>query len=141
MDFRFKKIPCKHIYFIITQVGQNDELLDYFKSGDRKISKNAYKILDQQLTKRLKSRMEKPSTTKDAKDIDLKDDIDCVICFSEMVKETEPLEDCSTCKKYFHYQCIVAWKTHNPSCPLCRGALANAGTADDPLGKLTGIKI
>jgi hypothetical protein len=49
MDFRFQKIPCKHIYFIVTQVGKNDELLNFFKN-DRKISKNAYKILDQQLT-------------------------------------------------------------------------------------------
>lgn len=63
----------------MTQVGQNDELLDYFKN-DRKISKNAYKILDNQLATRLKSRMEKPS--KESKDIDLKDDTDCVICFS-----------------------------------------------------------
>lgn len=85
MDYRFKKIPCKHIYFIVTQVGQNDELLDYFKS-DRKISKNAYKLLDEQLRNRLKSRLEKPS--KESKDIDLKDDTDCVICFSEMDKES-----------------------------------------------------
>ena len=91
MDFRFKKIPCKHIYFIVTQVGQNEQLLDYFKS-DRKISKNAYKLLDQQLFQRLKARLEKPS--KQAKDIDLKDDTDCVICFTEMEKETEALEDC-----------------------------------------------
>lgn len=81
MDFRMKQKPCKHIYFIVTQVGQNEELLDYFKS-DKRISKNAYKILDEQLTSRLKSRMEKPA--KDAKEIDLKDDTDCVICFTEM---------------------------------------------------------
>jgi hypothetical protein len=35
--------------------------------------------------------MEKSSNSKDAKDIDLKDDTDCVICFSEMLKETEAL--------------------------------------------------
>lgn len=50
------KSACKHIYFIVTQVGQNDELLDYFKK-DRKISKNAYKLLDEQLASRLKSRL------------------------------------------------------------------------------------
>ena len=83
MDFRLKQKPCKHIYFIVTQVGQNEELLDYFR--DKKtISKNAYKLLDSQLYNRLKSRMEE----KDAKDIDLKDDTNCVICFTEMEKET-----------------------------------------------------
>lgn len=77
-DFRIRRVPCKHIYFIVTQVGQNDELLDYFKN-DKKISKKAYNILDEQLSNRLKNRLSK---SKDAKDIDLKDDKDCVICFS-----------------------------------------------------------
>lgn len=86
MDYRLRKTVCKHIYFIITQVGQNDELLDYFKSGDRNISKNAYKILDSQLHERLKARLEKP--TKDTKDIDLKDDPTCIICFMDMDKDT-----------------------------------------------------
>lgn len=122
----------------MTQVGQNDELLDYFKN-DRKISKNAYKILDGQLTERLKARMDK--STKDPKDIDLKDDTDCVICFSEMDKETESLEDCGTCKKYFHTQCISAWKQHNATCPLCRGDLSKSGTDRDPLGMLGAVAI
>lgn len=83
MDFRLKQKPCKHIYFIVTQVGQNEELLDFFR--DKKtISKNAYKFLDSQLYDRLKRRME----VKDAKEIDLKDDTNCVICFTEMEKET-----------------------------------------------------
>jgi len=52
-----KKKPCKHIFFIVTQVAQNDEILDYFKSSTSTMSKNAYKVLDEQLTNRLKSRM------------------------------------------------------------------------------------
>jgi hypothetical protein len=45
IDFKMKKKPCKHIYFIVTQVAQNEEILDYFKN-DTKISKAAYKVLD-----------------------------------------------------------------------------------------------
>jgi hypothetical protein len=56
MDFRLRQSVCKHIYFIVTQVGQNDGLLDYFKK-DRRISKNAYTLLDEQLASRLKSRL------------------------------------------------------------------------------------
>ena len=41
-DFRMKKKPCKHIFFIVTQVAQNEELLDYFRSSVAKISKAAY---------------------------------------------------------------------------------------------------
>lgn len=132
-----KKKPCKHIFFIVTQVAQNDKLLDYFPNSTAKISKAAYQVLDQQLTDRLRSRMN--ATGKDAKDIDLKDDTDCTICFTEMDKENEKLEDCSTCKKYFHVVCLEAWKNHNPTCPLCRGNLSGCG--NDPLGKLAGIKI
>ena len=75
-----KKKPCKHIFFIVTQVAQNDEILDYFRSTTSTISKAAYKVLDDQLTDRLKSRMS--AGKKDAKDIDLKDDTDCTICFT-----------------------------------------------------------
>jgi hypothetical protein len=64
----------------VTQVGKNDELLDYFKS-DRKISKNAYAILDKQLTQRLKSRIEQQPASKE-NNIDLKGETDCVICYS-----------------------------------------------------------
>lgn len=86
VDFRMKKKPCKHIYFIVTQVAQNIQILDYFNNTS-KISKTAYKILDEQLTKRLHSRMNAKAETK-KEDIDLKDDTDCTICFTEMDKTT-----------------------------------------------------
>jgi hypothetical protein len=53
-----KKKPCKHIFFIVTQVAQNDEILDYIKSSSVTISKSAYGVLDTQLTDRLRSRMD-----------------------------------------------------------------------------------
>ena len=134
-----KKKPCKHLYFIVTQVAQNEELTQYFKK-DPSISKNAYKILDQKLSERLKSRLQGDS--KEKKDIDLKDDTDCTICFTEMEKETEDLEDCGTCKKFFHTQCITVWKSRNPTCPLCRGSLVvliSGGSG--ALGKVTSIVV
>ena len=42
--------------------------------------------MDEQLTNRLRSRMEKSEQS--PKEIDLKDDTDCVICFSEMEIDT-----------------------------------------------------
>lgn len=136
-----KQKPCKHIYFIVTQVAQNAEILDYFNNST-KISKTAYKILDDQLAKRLKSRMQKKDESKEKEEIDLKDDTDCTICFTEMNKDTETLEGCQTCKKYFHFECISAWKKHNATCPLCRSKFAmGAGDPNDPLGKLQAIQI
>lgn len=61
MDFRLKRKPCKHIYFIVTQVGQNEELLEYF-TDSLKITEKAYQSLDEQLFKRLKNRLEKTET-------------------------------------------------------------------------------
>ncbi len=82
-DFKMKKKPCKHIYFIVTQVAQNEQILDYFRSTVAKISKAAYGVLDSKLAERLKARMDAASKTgKEAKDIDLKDDTDCTICFT-----------------------------------------------------------
>ena len=46
----------------MTQVAQNNEILDYFNSST-KISKNAYKVLDDQLLERLKSRLKKSEPT------------------------------------------------------------------------------
>ncbi len=138
MDFKMKKKPCKHIYFIVTQVAQNEQILDYFRNSTT-ISKNAYKVLDEQLSKRLRSRLEALNQGKDKKSIDLKDDTDCVICFTEMNKDEQALEDCNTCKKFFHVQCINRWKAHNPTCPLCRGNLV--GTGNNPLDKLKNIVV
>jgi len=73
----------------VTQVAQNEEILDYFRSSSTKISKAAYEVLDKQLTERLRTRLQ--GNKKDAKDIDLKDDTDCTICFTEMDKEHEDL--------------------------------------------------
>lgn len=140
MDFRIRKNICKHVYFIVTQVGQNDDLLNCFKSGQRTISKTAFKLLDENLTERLRARLEKP--TKDTKDIDLKDDPTCIVCFLDMDKDTEKLEDCGSCKRYFHSECIAAWKGHSPSCPFCRGSLdIVAGGGEGALGKLTNIRL
>jgi hypothetical protein len=138
MDFIMKKKPCKHIYFIVTQVAQNDEILDYFRNSTT-ISKSAYKVLDDQLEKRLRSRLENMNSKKNSKDIDLKEDKDCVICFTEMDKDQEALEDCGICKKYFHTECIARWKQHNATCPLCRGNLVGSG--NNPLDKLQKITV
>ena len=89
-DFKFKKKPCKHIFFIVTQVSQNEEILNYFRNSTSKISEAAYKVLDKQLLKRLRERLNSKEK-KDPNSIDLKDETDCTICFCEMDKENEDL--------------------------------------------------
>ena len=47
--------------------------------GDLKISKNAYKDIDNHLYKILKDRLEKPKVDKE--EINLRDDPRCMICY------------------------------------------------------------
>ena len=118
-----------------------DDLGQLWRRGDGRRSpchdQRHAQVLDDQLLKRLKSRLD--SSKKDPKDIDLKDDTDCTICFTDMDKETEALEDCGQCKKYFHHMCITAWKNHNPTCPLCRAPFSGGGK--DALAKVGAIRI
>lgn len=125
---------------MVTQVAQNEELLTKYQTSKTKLPKTVYDELDQQLQERLKARLNLPKT--DNKEIDLKDDTDCVICYCEMEKDTEDLSNCGTCKKYFHEACLSAWKRHNPTCPLCRGSLTVGGIADETaLGRIQKISI
>lgn len=117
VDFRFTKRPCKHLYFIVTQVAQAERLLECFE-GSIDLSSETYAALDEQLVRRLRARMQEGQ-----RGVELKDDTSCVICFCEM-ETHDPLEDCPSCKKYFHSQCLAMWKKHNNSCPLCRAAFA-----------------
>jgi E3 ubiquitin-protein ligase DOA10 len=81
----------------------------------------------------LKARIAGVKPDEEGKEIDLKDDKDCVICFTEMDQKEEVLEVCSTCKKYFHNQCIKQWRTHNNTCPLCRSEFESPKLETDPL--------
>lgn len=75
------------------------------------------------------------------REIDLKDDQDCVICFTEMNKTEESLADCSTCQKYFHSECLRRWRQLNNTCPLCRSEFKVKLEEADPLSKFEELRI
>lgn len=76
------------------------------------------------------------------KTIDLNDDKDCVICFTEMNQKEEVLTDCEVCKKYFHGECLRKWRNLNDTCPLCRSEFKLKEENDaDPLAKFEDLRI
>lgn len=116
LDFRLRKKTCKHLYFIITQVAQNDELTKRINTNP-KISQNAYNLLDMQLTQRLRSRIQQHAEKKNQEgktelNITFGEDDTCAICFDELKKED--LAQCALgCKKYFHETCMQRWLAKN----------------------------
>jgi hypothetical protein len=47
---------------------------------------------------------------------------DCSVCFEEMKSDEKLVKCITTCKNYFHDNCISMWlSTGHDNCPLCRG--------------------
>ena len=59
----------------------------------------------------------------------------------DMDKDTEKLDDCGTCKRFFHAECITAWKQQSNDCPLCRSPLTSVAAGTGALGRLQEIKL
>lgn len=59
---------------------------------------------------------------------------DCPICFCEM-EIIEKIDNCMSCGKYFHQQCLTVYKTAAKACPLCRNEFSS-GKASESLEKI-----
>lgn len=121
-DCKSRNRVCKHIYFIIYRIAQNEDL---FKKLDADLSTNMF-VDGDALTTSLKSRLESRLQSESKKeDNDTKDpppktfEDPCCICFDH-IEQGDEEEECHTCKKAFHEACIRVWRRRNPTCPLCR---------------------
>ena len=60
----------------------------------------------------------------------------------DMDKDTEQLDDCNACKRFFHAECITAWKKQSNDCPLCRRPLSSvAAGGTGALGMLQQVRL
>ncbi len=128
-DHILKKGFCKHLLFLLARVADLKEIAAIVCESKYKWGSEFFNICSQQWTKRILSlgkKNEKQSTNDiDNNDNNNKQNIwvgsDCSICFEEL-KEKENIIQCvSTCKNYFHNDCIQMWlNTNHNSCPLCR---------------------
>lgn len=42
----------------------------------------------------------------------------CSICFEDIINKNDLFK--TTCRHYFHFDCIKRWNLKHKSCPLCR---------------------
>lgn len=143
-DFTGRGRICKHIYFIIGRIGQNEnmiyELEEAIENGERgsALTKEEFNTLHNNLHDRLTQRINQLSKTSNPKLINTLED-DCSICF-ESLKEYPVLQCEKSCKNHFHEDCITTWLNKNTTCPFCREPwqIKRKPSEDefDPLNKL-----
>lgn len=66
MDFQRNRRPCKHLYFIICQVAQYEDLIESMPNK-LQMSKSNFKKLSDKLRSRLGARLLRPELPKDTK--------------------------------------------------------------------------
>ena len=140
-DHAIRKSFCKHLLFLISRVALNPSLARELYNDKSKWGLDVFNILNKVWIERLQSRMN---------NIEQKTQLhtnaignDCSICFEEM-KSGEVFTQCiTTCKNYFHEDCLKLWlNTGKDTCPLCRGKWCKTkDSAHDIIDNSTEISI
>jgi hypothetical protein len=117
-DHQTRKTFCKHLLFLISRVAVQMDLAASVSHNKAKWTDTAFNACSQSWINRLKSHIKKEDKECNKAAIGS----DCSICFEEM-KQGETFVQCiTTCKNYFHSDCIKRWlETGHDTCPLCRG--------------------
>lgn len=140
-DHAIRKSFCKHLLFLISRVALNPSLARDLYNDKNKWNLDMFNILNKVWIERLKNRI----NTKEEKTQLHANAIgnDCSICFEEM-KSGEIFTQCiTTCKNYFHEDCLKLWlNTSHDTCPLCRGKWCKTkDSAHDIIDNSTEISI
>jgi hypothetical protein len=140
-DHAIRKSFCKHLLFLISRVAINPSLARELYNDKSKWGIDVFNILNKVWIERLQNRMnnieKKTKLHKNAIGND------CSICFEEM-KNGEVFTQCiTTCKNYFHEDCLKLWlNTGKDTCPLCRGKWCKTkDSAHDIIDNSTEISI
>lgn len=130
-DHTTKHTFCKHLLYLVARVAIQMELAGTISENKNNWTDNAFNTCALSWISRLKNHINKEKKTEvnteaigDA----------CPICFEDM-KETESLVKCvTTCKKYFHQDCIKLWlSSDHDTCPLCRADWVESEETPDEL--------
>jgi hypothetical protein len=124
-DHMTKYTFCKHLLFLVARVAIQMEMASTVSEDKTKWTYNYFNACSKSWINRLKSRITDTSKTSKPSELSAIGK-DCPVCFEEM-KDGESLVQCiTTCKNYFHNDCIKLWLSsdHN-NCPLCRAEWIN----------------
>jgi hypothetical protein len=118
-DHSTKHTFCKHLLFLLVRVAIQMDLAGVITEDKKNWNSVAFEICSSSWIERLKNHI---NNTENVNNVDANAiGNDCSVCFEEM-KEDEKLVKCTTtCKNYFHDNCISMWlSTNHDTCPLCR---------------------
>jgi Ring finger domain len=129
-DHKTKQTFCKHLLFLVARVAVRIDIASKLSNDKTLWGEIYFNLCSVAWIERLKSRMEnenKPKTTAPSAIGN-----DCPVCFEEM-KDGESLSQCiTTCKNYFHSECIQLWLSSGHSnCPLCRATWTDEHTEEN----------
>ncbi len=118
-DHCLRKGFCKHLLFLFCRVSLNNYLARELFLKNKTWDTEVFNTINSALIDRLKHRLES-SKPKEVNTNAIGND--CSICFEEM-KAGETFSQClTTCKNFFHQDCINLWlDSGHDTCPLCRG--------------------
>lgn len=122
---------CKHIYFIVGRIAQDEETLQRMNNN---LGSNIYEICPT-LNEKLNDRLFSTEVVSKKQTIAPRYTT-CTICFEDMENvealakevrvESEALatfgcvECCGICRNGYHTECIKIWTQKNTTCPCCR---------------------
>ena len=127
MDFCIRKKVCKHMHFLLGRVINYDNI--------ENLEDIVTNIND--ITMKLKDKLLDFDVKEDKLEYNCTDT--CCICFEEFGNEN--VEQCkTTCKNFFHSECINLWLKKNSNCPLCRSSW-NSNESNNILEEFKGLTI
>ncbi len=118
-DHSTKHTFCKHLLFLLVRVATQLDLAEVITENKNNWNSVAFEICSSSWIERLKNHINNTENGNNVNSNAIGND--CSVCFEEM-KENEKLVKCTTtCKNYFHDNCISMWlSTNHDTCPLCR---------------------
>ena len=117
-DHSTKHTFCKHLLFLLVRVATQLDLAEIMCENKKNWNSVAFDICSSSWVDRLKNHINTNKCNMDANAIGS----DCSVCFEEMKSDEKLVRCITTCKNYFHDNCISMWlSTNHDTCPLCRG--------------------
>ena len=132
-DFRTRHKICKHLYFIIGRIAKLESIVYLVKD---KLTLQQYKHIENALISRFNSYQSDTIEQKGVNNKKGEKGESCVICFESLEGETV-IQCLTTCKNFFHKECMDIWLSKNKKCPLCRADWDLGYSTDDLSGLLT----
>lgn len=124
MDYKLRKMACKHIYFIFGKILGNISFCETISMANIRNKFNLFEIypdFSEDMSNKLIRKCVKEIKTENQIDEELSKEM-CSICYDCF--GVNNLKQCNLCKNHFHEDCISVWLSKSTTCPLCRGSFS-----------------